>query len=250
VINAPTVWAVSLVLLASVALIPMPALAQRGGGMARGGGGFVAGQAAGGGAFVAGRGAAGGRFVAGRGPGGGAFIAGQTGARGFVHGRDGFHGHPFFRSSIAASNSFNTVAVYGAPYAYWPYYDTSLYSKPLAYSPPPTYVLPYTPPVNNTFSMSPPSSPTPSVVEFPTGRYELRGDGITEPYRWVWIPKPPTAPPAEPSSPVPPTSGEPGPTRHSPLYRWTDEQGTVHYTDRLTAVPDRYRAKASRGQPS
>jgi hypothetical protein len=123
------------------------------------------------------------------------------------------------RSSIAASNSFNTVAVYGAPYAYWPYYDTSLYSKPLAYSPPPTYVLPYTPPVNNTFSMSPPSSPTPSVVEFPTGRYELRGDGITEPYRWVWIPKPPTTPPAKPSSPVPPTSGEPEPTRHTALYR-------------------------------
>src|SRR4029453_3152250 len=38
VIKAPTVWAVSLVLLASVALVPMPALAQRGGGMARGGG--------------------------------------------------------------------------------------------------------------------------------------------------------------------------------------------------------------------
>jgi hypothetical protein len=31
---------------------------------------------------------------------------------------------------------------------------------------------------------------------------------------------------------------------------WTDEQGTVHYTDRLTAVPDRYRAKAKRGEPS
>ena len=89
-----------------------------------------------------------------------------------------------------------------------------------------------------------------SVVEFPTGRYELRGDGITEPYRWVWIPKPPTAPPAEPPSPVPPTSGEAGPTRHAPLYRWTDEQGTLHYTDRLTAVPDRYRAKARRGEPS
>jgi len=247
VIKAPTVWAVSLALLASVALVPMPALAQRGGGMARGGGGFVAGQTAGGGAFVDGRGAAGGTFVAGRGPGGGAFIAGQTGARGFVHGRDGFHRHPFFFHR--GFNSFGTVVFYGAPYAYWPYYDTSLYSQPLAYSPPPAYV-PYTPPVNSTLTLSPPSPPTPSVVEFPTGRYELRGDGITEPYRWVWIPKPPTAPPAEPPSPVPPTSGEAGPTRHAPLYRWTDEQGTLHYTDRLTAVPDRYRAKARRGEPS
>lgn len=238
--KGPTVWAVSLALLASVALLPMSALAQRGGGMGRGGGGVVAGQTAGGGSFVAGRGP-GGTFVAGRGPNGRAFIAGQSGR--FVHGRDGFHRHPFF------NRGFGSVVVYGAPY-YWPYYDTSMYSQPLAYSPPPTYVVPYAPPTDSTLSLSPPAPPTPSVVEFPTGRYELRGDGISEPYRWVWVPKPPTTPPAEPSSPGPPTSGDPGPTRPSPLYRWTDEQGTVHYTDRLTAVPDRYRAKAKRGEPS
>ena len=243
--KAPTVSAISLALLASVALVPTPAFAQRGGGMGPGGGGSVAGQTAGGGAFVAGRGAAGGTFVAGRGPGGGGFVAGQAGARGFVHGRDGFHHHPFFHRGF---NSF--VVFYGAPYAYWPYYDTSLYSQPLAYSPPPTYVVPYMPSANTTLSLSPPSPPMPSVVEFPTGRYELRGDGITEPYRWVWIPKPPTAPPPEPSSPGPPTSGEPGSTRRAPLYRWTDEQGTVHYTDRSAAVPDRYRAKARRDEPS
>ena len=246
-IKTSTLWAVSLALLASVALVPMPALAQRGGGMARGGGGFVAGQTPGGGAFVAGSGAAGGAFVGGRGPGSGAFSAGQAGGRGFVHGREGFHRHPFFHRGF---NSFGTVFVYGGPYAYWPYYDMSPYSQPLAYYPPPTYVVPYTPPVNNTLSLSPPSPPTPSVVEFPTGRYELRGDGITEPYRWVWIPKPPTGPPAEPPSPAPPTAGEREPARRATLHRWTDEQGTVHFTDRLTAVPDRYRAKARRGEPS
>jgi hypothetical protein len=252
VIKTPAVRAVSVALLASVALAPMPALAQRGGGIGRGGGGVVAGQTAAGGAFVAGRGPAGGGFVAGRGPGGRAFIAGQPGARGFVHGRDGFHRHPFFHRG---SGSFGTVVVYGAPYTYWPYYDTPLYNPPLAYAPPPTYVVPYAPPMNGTLSLTPPSPPTPSVVEFPTGRYELRGDGATEPYRWVWIPKPPAAPPAEPSSPVPPTSAppsskDPGPTRHAPLYRWTDEQGTVHYTDRWTAVPDRYRAQTRRGESS
>ncbi|HEY7203846.1 MAG TPA: DUF4124 domain-containing protein [Methylomirabilota bacterium] len=246
-IKRPTPWAVFLALLASLALAPLPALAQRGG-MSRGGGGVVAGQTVGGGAFVGGRSAAGGAFIAGRGPGGRAFIAGQPGARGFVPGRDGFHRHPFFNRGF---NSFGPVVVYGGSYAYWPYYyDTSLYNPPVAYSPPPTYVVPYVPPVNGTLSLTPPAPPTPSVVEFPTGRYELRGDGVTEPYRWVWIPKPPTAPPAEPSSPVPPTSGDPGPTRHAPLYRWTDEQGTVHYTDRWTAVPDRYRAQFKRGESS
>jgi uncharacterized protein DUF4124 len=34
------------------------------------------------------------------------------------------------------------------------------------------------------------------------------------------------------------------------VYRWTAEQGTVHLTDRLYAVPDRYRTKAMRGEPS
>lgn len=247
VIRTSTLWIVSLALLASVALDPMPALAQRGAGMARGGGGVGAGQMSGGGAFVAGGGAGGGAFVGGRGPNGGAFVAGQAGARGFVHGRDGFHRHPFFHRGF---NSFGTVFVYGAPYAYWPYDDMSLYSQPPVYYQPPTYVMAYTPPVNNTLSLSPPPPPTPSVVEFPTGRYELRGDGTTESYRWVWIPKPPTAPPVEPRSSVPPTPADPEPTRRAPLYRWTDEQGTVHFTDRLTAVPERYRAKARQGQPS
>ena len=32
-------------------------------------------------------------------------------------------------------------------------------------------------------------------VVFPEGRYVLQGDGIDVPYRWVWIPNPPTAPP-------------------------------------------------------
>jgi hypothetical protein len=33
----------------------------------------------------------------------------------------------------------------------------------------------------------------PRVVQYAHGRYELRGDGVTVPWSWVWIP---TAPPA------------------------------------------------------
>ena len=37
----------------------------------------------------------------------------------------------------------------------------------------------------------PPSSPT--IVQYPHGRYELRSNGTQ--YYWVWIPNPPPAPP-------------------------------------------------------
>jgi hypothetical protein len=30
-----------------------------------------------------------------------------------------------------------------------------------------------------------------------------------------------------------------------PLYRWLDDDGVVHWTDRLDAVPERYRAVAT-----
>lgn len=50
------------------------------------------------------------------------------------------------------------------------------------------------------------AAPTVTVVNYPTGRYELRGDGITLPYYWAWVPaqayiaapvgSPPPPPPA------------------------------------------------------
>ncbi len=39
------------------------------------------------------------------------------------------------------------------------------------------------------------------VVQYPHGRYELRGDGVYTAYQWVWIPNPPPPPPP----PAPPT---------------------------------------------
>ena len=35
---------------------------------------------------------------------------------------------------------------------------------------------------------APPVPPMPNVVEYPTGRYELRGDGVTTPHVWARIP--------------------------------------------------------------
>jgi hypothetical protein len=93
----------------------------------------------------------------------------------------------------------------------------------------------------------------PRVVEFPTGRYELRGDGVYTPYTWVWIPNPPVAPPPPPAPTAPPapSAPEPGrePARTAMLYRWTDEQGVTTWTDSIEKVPARYRAQAGRLAP-
>src|SRR5262249_25636077 len=117
-----------------------------------------------------------------------------------------------------------------------PYYDPPVYGTPMTYSPP----VSYAPPPTSTVSVAPapPSSPPPpNVVEFSSGRYELRGDGVTTPYTWVWIPNPPTSPPPAAG----PSSGRA--TRAGQLYRWTDAQGVVYWTDRLDAVPEQYRSK-------
>lgn len=75
--------------------------------------------------------------------------------------------------------------VYAAPVVYQPY--------PVGYTAPaPVVVVPV---------------PTPTVIQYPQGRYELHGNGVTMPYYWVWIPNPPpppAAPPPSPGSPEPP----------------------------------------------
>jgi hypothetical protein len=59
------------------------------------------------------------------------------------------------------------------------------------------------------------AAPTVTVVNYTTGRYELRGDGIAVPYYWAWVPAqayiaaPP--PPAAPAAPDVPPVGSPPP---------------------------------------
>ncbi len=56
-------------------------------------------------------------------------------------------------------------------------------------------------------------APTVTIVQYPTGYYQLYGNGITTAYYWVWVPAmsppPPPAPPAPfagamPAAPAPP----------------------------------------------
>ena len=124
-----------------------------------------------------------------------------------------------------------------------------IYSAPAYVPPAPTYVptpvhVPSPPAYAPPMSSAP--APTETVIEFPNGRYELRGDGINSPHRWVWIPNPPDAPPFEatPRSAAVPAE----PTRRIEVFRWTDESGAVHLTDRLDKVPEAYRAKVTKPQ--
>jgi hypothetical protein len=229
--------------LASVASMPTYALAQRSRGVVAGG------------AFVgsSGRAVVGGRVVVG---GGRAVVTPPI----VVPPRFGHHPffprRPFFPFGVAAaapivyaSPWYYPPPVYYPPPAYYPpaYYDSPSYTAPVSYAPPPS-----APPVAA-------AQPTSNVVQFATGRYELRGDGVSTPYTWVWIPNPPTAPPpAAPTAPpteTPPATGpssskRPPATRTGQLYRWTDAEGVVYWTDRLDAVPEQYRSRAKHVTPS
>jgi hypothetical protein len=77
----------------------------------------------------------------------------------------------------------------------------------------------------------------------------LQGDGITTAYRWVWIPNPPPAPPLdEPAAPPPPAppASRLEPTRSLEFYRWTDDAGVTHFSDRLDRVPEAFRSNVTR----
>ena len=138
-----------------------------------------------------------------------------------------------------ASWVFASPVVYAVPSGYDapPAYD----SGPPAYYPPPAS---YAAPVENVvvYAPSPAPPPMPTVVEFSTGRYELRGDGITTAYVWVWIPNPPSAPPT--ASTLVPIPEDPPRAGLQPLYRWTDDAGVAHWTDRRDVVPERHRVEA------
>jgi hypothetical protein len=178
---------------------------------------------------------------------------GPTGCLGF----DRFH-HGFVGGGAGWYAPWGATTVYYGPGYDWagPANYPVTYYAPQYYAP--TYPAPvvYASPGGGSVSAMPRPS-TPSAVSFPGGHYELRGDGVTAPYQWVWIPNPPPVPPAPPVAPPveaapsspPPAAGHPS-ARRSPLYRWTDEQGTVHWTNRGEAVPGKYRQEAPYTPPS
>jgi hypothetical protein len=140
---------------------------------------------------------------------------------------------PSFRNSTYPRTRFHgprALAAVGVPVYVGP---PAYYAAPAYAEPPVEYVPAARPPA----PAAPPSPPEREVVEHSDGRYELRGDGIAAPYRWVWIPNPPP-PPASRSKP------------DVRLYGWTDEHGVIHVTDRFDRIPERHRAQARRNASS
>ncbi len=144
------------------------------------------------------------------------------------------HGVPFAGFGYGSSIGYAVPAVYG--------YAPAGYGSPYAYASD-VYGL--------TSAVATASPAMPSVVEYPGGRYELRGDGITVPYVWVWIPNAPLGPPPTPAAPPAlapsgsaPIAERPSRAQRTHIYRWTDDQGVVNLTDDLNNVPERYRTQA------
>jgi len=148
---------------------------------------------------------------------------------------------------------------YGVPLYYAPMLGDAFSDDSSAYQPDPSLYVPYAvnvaapvyapPRVPFSTSVGPVAPPRPSVIDFPEGTYELRGDGLGTPYTWVWIPSPPTGPPASAGSPSGPTSDGGSPPRRSKLYRWVDEQGVVHLTDNAETVPEQFRKPVKPNTP-
>jgi hypothetical protein len=88
----------------------------------------------------------------------------------------------------------------------------------------------------------------PTVIQYPHGRYELRGDGVTTAYTWVWIPNPPPPPPPPAAPPAEPQSGPAPVPGRGQVYSWIDAQGVTTWTNRVEKTPERSRAQAKRLQ--
>jgi hypothetical protein len=156
-------------------------------------------------------------------------------------GHRGF-GKSFFHAPIVPFAAISSpVVVYAPPPVV--YGPTVIVESPVAPALPVAY-----PPVATRVSVAPAPEPMPRVVEHPTGRYELRGDGVATAYTWVWIPNPPSAPPApEVAAPAAQSpSGARLPARRTQVYRWTDAEGVEHWTDRRDLVPEQHRPPARR----
>jgi hypothetical protein len=89
---------------------------------------------------------------------------------------------------VYAAPSYYAPAYYGWPYPAAPaaYYPATYYPARAYAAYPASYVV------------APPAASQgwtgPRVVQYAHGRYELRGDGVTVPWAWIWIPNAPPAP--------------------------------------------------------
>jgi hypothetical protein len=133
----------------------------------------------------------------GRGHGGGGHGGGNRGGWHGGHGRGGHgHGGGHWHGGWHGGWGPRFYGFYGVPFTYpYPYYA---YPYPYGYTAP-AYSYPYPPTTYSDVVVSQPqagyqnggSYQPPAVqreVFFPNGKYVLYGDGLSQPWRWVWVP--------------------------------------------------------------
>jgi len=88
------------------------------------------------------------------------------------------------------------VFIGGFGWPYWYPYSANVYPYPYPVYAPSVVSQPVV-----TYEQ-PPVQPPPvqREVVYPSGKYVLHGDGVSQPWQWIWIP---TAPPAVPAPPAP-----------------------------------------------
>ena len=107
-------------------------------------------------------------------------------------------------ASFAVFNSLFVAPFFYPRYAYAAPAPAYYYPAYPAYPTYPTYPVVVERPYYQTVYVQTPA-PAPrysNVVRYPHGRYELRGDGVSTAYQWVWIPNPPPPPAAPPPPPT------------------------------------------------
>lgn len=118
----------------------------------------------------------------------------------------GYHGVWWLPGAIIGGLALGAVAVVTAPLvalsavaaalpvAYGP--PPVTYAPPAVYAPPPAYAAP-APAYQQAPSYAPQVTALQREVVYPNGRYVLYGDGVRQPWQWVWMPSvsPPPPPP-------------------------------------------------------
>ncbi len=117
-------------------------------------------------------------------------------------GHGGFHGGHhggggFWPGVVIGSVVLGAAALLTAPFGAVPRPAPApavVYTPPVTYAPPPVVYS-----AAPAYAAPPPAPAVPREVVYPNGKYVLYGDGVRQPWQWVWVPAAqPPAPPAPP----------------------------------------------------
>jgi len=111
---------------------------------------------------------------------------------------------PFIIVEEVLAHAVPRVVVAPAP-VYYPPAPIYQAPAPVYYAPPPAYSAP---PAYVRQAYAGPASAQQRVIQYPHGRYVLRGVGVGTAYQWVWIPNPPSPPPPAGPPPAPPAGSQ------------------------------------------